>query len=279
MNGLLVGGVLAALVAGAAYRRGALDRSGALAATALGATVFGLGGPLWGALLVVFFTTSSALSMAGRHEKQRRTAGLVAKGARRDSWQVLANGGVGGLLAVLAAGEPGAAWPFAAFVGATAAATADTWATEIGLLAAARPRLITTLRPARPGESGAVSLPGTLAAAAGGLLIGLAALTGSHLAASFHTALPLAPQLAAMAGLAGGLAGAMLDSILGATLQAQYVCPACGSPTELPVHSCGTTTVLRRGLPWLTNDAVNLLATAGGAGVGALASLVYSRSL
>ncbi len=279
MNGLCMGGVLAAFVASVAYGRGALDRSGALAATALGAAVFGLGGPLWGALLVIFFVTSSALSMVGRHEKQRRTAGLGAKGERRDVWQVLANGGVGGLLAVIAAGEPGAVWPFAAFTGATAAATADTWATEVGLLAAARPRLITTLRPAQPGESGAVSLPGTLAAAAGGLLIGLAALAGSRLAALSHTAPPLALDLAIGAGLAGGLAGALLDSILGATLQAVYVCPACGSPTELSVHSCGTAAVLRRGLPWLTNDGVNLLATAGGAGIGALLGLVYNRPL
>jgi uncharacterized protein (TIGR00297 family) len=266
--------MLATLVAGAGYRRGALDRSGALAATVLGAAVYGLGGPLWGALLVVFFVTSSTLSLVGRHEKRRRAAGVVAKGERRDVWQVLANGSVGGVLAVVAAGEPGALWPFTAFVGATAAAAADTWATEIGLLTAARPRLITTLRLARPGESGAVSLPGTLAAAAASLLIGLAALGGSRLATSLQTATVPAPGLVVMAGLAGGLAGALLDSLLGATLQAVYLCPACGLPTELPVHPCGSVTVLRRGLPWLSNDGVNLLATAGGAGVGALLGLV-----
>jgi uncharacterized protein (TIGR00297 family) len=273
MSSLAVGGVLAVAIAGAAYRWKALDRSGAVAAVVLGTIVFGLGGPLWGILLVLFFVTSSALSLLGRETKRRRTAGIVAKGEQRDAWQVLANGGTGGLLAIAAALVPEAGWPFAAFVGATAAATSDTWATELGLLSTARPRRITSFRPALPGESGAVSVPGTLAAVAGGSLIGLAAMAGSRLPAPFGPVAPVAPGLMGLAGLIGGLAGALLDSVLGATLQASYFCPACGAPTERPIHSCGSATVLRRGLGWLNNDGVNFLACVCGATLGALLSL------
>ena len=68
--------------------------------------------------------------------------------------------------------------------------------------------------------------------------------------------------------LSGGLAGSLADSLLGATLQASYRCPACGKITESRVHWCGTPTQLVKGLPWVNNDLVNLLATLVGALVG-----------
>jgi uncharacterized protein (TIGR00297 family) len=265
---MLVGALLAAGIAGSAYRRGALDRTGVGAAVGLGTLVYGAGGPLWGGLLVLFFTTSSALSALGRDRKRRRTAGLVAKGERRDAWQVLANGGVGGVLAILTAARPRARWPLAGFVGATAAATADTWATEIGLLAAGPPRLITTLRPALPGQSGAISLPGSVAALAASGCIGIAAALGTRLAPARSAATSATPDLLLVSGAIGGLAGAAMDSLVGATLQARYVCPRCVRPTELRVHTCGAPATLQGGVPWLTNDGVNFFCTLSGAAVG-----------
>ena len=48
----------------------------------------------------------------------------------------------------------------------------------------------------------------------------------------------------------------MVDSILGATVQAMYYCPACEKETERPIHNCGTRTRPMRGVNWLNNDDI-----------------------
>jgi uncharacterized membrane protein len=75
-------------------------------------------------------------------------------------------------------------------------------------------------------------------------------------------------QRGATVGLAG-FAGSLVDSVAGASLQAAYRCPRCDLPTERRVHPCGEATILTRGLPWCTNDVVNVLCTAAGALVAA----------
>jgi uncharacterized protein (TIGR00297 family) len=183
---------------------------------------------------------------------------VVEKGGARDAVQVLANGGVFALGAVLAAvvGPPAGVRLSAAALGALAASTADTWATEIGTLIGGIPRALLTLRRAPPGTSGAVSLAGTLAMLAGALFVALVA---------------RALSLTSAVGLVtvAGAAGAMADSLLGATLQERRWCDACALATERRVHDCGAETRLVGGLVWMDNDAVNLIATLVGAVVAA----------
>ena len=60
------------------------------------------------------------------------------------------------------------------------------------------------------------------------------------------------------------LVGSLADSVLGATLQAVYVCRNCGKRTEDRRHAHGTaapTLTLVRGVPLMTNDTVNLCAS------------------
>jgi uncharacterized protein (TIGR00297 family) len=262
---------LAGAIGYAGYRAHALTPGGALAACLVGGTIFGFGGLPWAALLVLFFVSSSALSfVAANHPRKRRAAEQFDKGSTRDAVQVLANGGVPAIAALLYGlnAPPDPSLWLAAFVGALAAATADTWATEIGVLSPTPPRLLTTGRPAEPGTSGAVTLLGTSAALVGGLLIGLIA---ALLAAFPNTGLPTLPaSTTILAGLVGGGAGMLADSLLGATLQASYRCPACGTPTESRIHRCGTPAVLVRGHPLITNDAVNIAGTLTGALVAVL---------
>ena len=54
-----------------------------------------------------------------------------------------------------------------------AAANADTWSSELGILSKSPPFLITTFKPVPPGTNGAISILGLLAAIAGGATIGL----------------------------------------------------------------------------------------------------------
>lgn len=253
--GLGLGAVLALLIGLAAWLRGSLTPSGVLGAVLTGSLVFGFGGWAPGLALVGFFVSSSLISRLFRRRKAEVERDYAKSGAR-DIGQALANGGVAAL-ACAAYGLTGSAAWLAAALGAIAVANADTWATELGVLSLATPRLITTFRAAPAGSSGAVSAVGTLASVAGALLV-------SALAALVETRWLTALWALTLAGLAGSL----LDSILGATVQGVYRCPACGRETERQVHGCGSATEWVRGWPWLGNDLVNLLSTVVGAAIG-----------
>lgn len=251
---LFIGFTAAVLISLLAWKTQNLSTSGALAATVLGTIVFGLGGLPWAVLLLGFFITSSALSKLLGRRKAALDASF-SKGSRRDWAQVLANGGLSGLFVLLHLLQPQAAWPWLGFAGTLAAANADTWATELGVLSRAQPYLITSLRPVERGTAGAVTLPGTLA-----VLVGPSA--ASSLA------------VVALIGVAG-LLGSLIDSLLAASLQAIYICPACGKETERhPLHSCGAPTQFKRGWPWLNNDWVNSLCTLAGGAAALLGGLV-----
>ena len=254
--GLLLGGV----AGGLAHAAGALTPSGAAAAGLVGGLTYGFGGLGPSILLLAFFVSSSLLSRVGSRAKEQ-LAGRTMKGDRRNRGQVLANGLFPAILAI-GYGLAGQLSWLVGISGALAAANADTWATELGVLAARRPRLITNWRPVARGTSGAVSLTGSLAALGGSLLISL---LGAGVA-EFGLRLPgrVSLDLAASAAI-GGLVGAFGDSLLGATVQASYRCPNCNQETERhPLHTCGAMTVPVGGWRWLGNDQVNLLASAAG---------------
>jgi uncharacterized protein (TIGR00297 family) len=248
---LLIGFGLAAVAAGVAWRLGMLSVNGWYAAIPLGGLTYGLGGLPAAILLLAFFASSSLLSRAFARAKRQVSANF-AKGGRRDWAQVVANGGVAVFSLVMAA-TGWVATPFAwvAFAAALAAVTADTWATEIGVLSAGQPFLITSGKRVPPGTSGGISFLGSGVALLGALLI--SALAWSLGLITF-TVLPFV-------GLAG-LLGSFIDSALGATVQAVYWCPQCKKETErYPVHYCGHSTTLYRGWRWLDNDWVNFLSS------------------
>ena len=244
MTQYALGTLFAAGVALLAYRAKALTRSGAAAAFGVGAAVFGAAGWPGAAVLFAFFLPSALLSRGGTQ--------------RRNGWQVLANGCVAALCA-LAAVRGGATFS-AGFAGAFAAASADTWGTEIGIRWGRTPVSILTFRPVAVGRSGGITFVGSLATLGGALCVAAAA-----------ALVDLAPLRAVALG---GIAGALLDSIAGASLQALRWCPACESECEVRRHECGTPTVMRRGLSWIENDAVNLAATLCGAIVAASVTTV-----
>ncbi len=235
--------VLAPLAGLVAWKLKALTPSGAVAAAGVGFSHLAFGGWPGAGALLLFFVTSTALSKIGKRQKE---ALGFEKSSRRDALQVLANGGVAALCALLIPmiGDRG----FVLMLGALAAACADTWATEVGSLFGGTPRKITTLRPVRTGESGAISPLGTLAALCGaGLLASLCPLFS-----------PLLGVRGILSVLLGGFLGSLVDSLLGATLQAQWK------------DSDGNFTEIRHGKPargwtFMNNDTVNFIATLTGA--------------
>ena len=88
----------------------------------------------------------------------------------------------------------------AAFAGVMATVTADTWATELGVLSPRPPRLITTGRTVEPGTSGGITAYGMLASSAGALAIGVVLLL---LAAVERRALVAVAAAGGAAGRAG----------------------------------------------------------------------------
>lgn len=260
---LLLGFACGLGIALLAWRAHALSRSGALAASLIGALIFGIGGWRWAVLLLAFFITSSALSRLFQKRKHA-LAEKFSKGHQRDWGQVLANGGLGALLALVLLAEPQAFWPWVAFAGALAAVNGDTWATELGVLSADPPRLISTWKKVERGTSGGISLVGSLAALGGAALIAVLA------ALLVPVPLPVSGRIGVLLAVTlSGAGGSFFDSWLGATVQAIYFCPACCKETERhPQHSCGTATQLHRGWRWLNNDLVNFAASACGALLG-----------
>ncbi len=257
-------------------------------------------------MLLAFFLPSVALSRVGRARKKRLVD--IGKGGARDAQQVLANGGIATICAVIAGLSPAAyhlgshaiatppptiardgaalmqpvCW-LAAFAGAYAAATADTWGTEIGTLARGTPRSIVTLRPIAAGLSGGITIAGTLAEVAGAGWIAFASVAAF---ATFHAngaivhSQPNEYLRLIVAVVTGGVAGATIDSILGATLQELRRCPVCERTCETDPHVCGSPTMLVRGLHGMSNDLVNAAATFAGAATAYLATLLalLSRS-
>lgn len=231
---------LAALIALIAWRLGALDRSGAVAATLVGSAVLGGSGWWGGAILLTFFVGSTAISRL--LPDPAATTG-EAKGGARDAWQVLANGGAPALAALLT--------PPLGLVGlgaGLAAAAADTWATSVGATSRTLPFHLMQLRRVPSGTSGAITWRGSVGGLLGALTVGAIV--------ALATDLPLAGMVVII-----GTAGMLIDSLIGAAAQGRFYCDTCQVETEQRVHRCGVSARTIGGLPWLDNDGVNALTT------------------
>ena len=198
----------------ASLRARILDRNGIIAAAFLGFFVGILGHWTW-LLLLLCFLLSSHLATKWRFE-EKTARGLNESSDGHRGWiNVAANGGMPALVALLAfvlEDWENGLWMFAA---AVAVATSDTWASEIGCLDN-RVRMITTLKPCEAGVNGGFSPNGQIAAALGGILIGLGALVAGLI--MFSLGFVEGFQLAAVvAGL--GFLGCQIDSLLGALLE------------------------------------------------------------
>jgi uncharacterized protein (TIGR00297 family) len=253
----IAGAVLAVAATFVARRARMLSVSGAATSVVVGTLAIAASWS-WGFLLLSVFVSASALSKLGERKKAVLLGPVVQKGDERDAGQVFANGGIYAMAALGHIVFPSPVWQ-ALGIGALAASTADTWATEVGTLAGGEPISIISGKRVPPGTSGGVTLLGTMAGAGGALFIA----AGATLA---NWPVPFA------AVALGGIAGALADSLLGATVQARRWCDVCAKSTERLVHNCGTPTRHAGGVAGFDNDAVNAVCS----GVGALVALLLS---
>ncbi|MBU1197334.1 DUF92 domain-containing protein [Candidatus Micrarchaeota archaeon] len=259
-------GVIAILLlASVAARYDLLSEGGIAAALLVGLTIFWFGGWEWFLLLAAFFVIASVFTKFKAKNRLKKIAMQEsAKGGVRDFWQVGANGALGALIAVIYHFFPLNTFYFA-YVGVIATVTADTLATEIGVLSK-RAFFLTTFQKAKSGLSGAVSFKGLAVSLLASVLIGLSALVINaffNFTAIDNFNLVLIPTVA-------GFFGALIDSLLGATIQAKFYCKKCRKITERETHKCGIKTVYRTGWKSVNNDTVNLLASISGAVIAAL---------
>ena len=245
MTGPLAAIGFAAVFGFLSYRLQWLTATGSLISSLFGFSLIYLGGASWIIPVLVFFGTSSILSKSGIDRRERRREDI------RNAVQVLANGGIAWIL-LLVYNLIDVQVIYAGFIGAFAAATADTWATEVGRLLGGTPRSVITGKRVEKGASGGVTFAGSFAALWGSLLIGL-------IPAFFGEML----WTGLLVGGVSGLSGCFLDSILGATVQVRYIDKVTGAITES--RSGGEH---HAGLRWVTNDTVNLFCTLCGAVIG-----------
>lgn len=230
-----------------AYKLGALKKSGAIAAVLVGAAIF-IGTGVKGLFILGTFFVTSTFWSKFKQDGKRASSDVGEKDGARDYIQVLANGGVPSLASILYYLDDNPIW-LIAFVMAIAAANADTWASEIGVLSKREPINLFTWKRVATGTSGAISLLGTLSAFVGSALIGIIA--------RILWSQQLTPPLV-IAAVIFGFLSMLLDTILGMTLQRKNKCLVCGKITEKKIH-CGKEATHYSGITLINNDAVNIL--------------------
>ena len=172
---------------------------------------------------------------------------VTKKGECRDTVQVLANGLIPMLMALLYSGTGNFVF-VAGYIAALAEAFADTVASGIGAFAK-NVVDIAKMKKTKPGLSGGVSLIGTVA---------------SLIAAAVISLVPFAFGIRNITlyiiVVASAFVGAIFDSLLGSLLQVKYKCTVCGEITEREMH-CKKNTKKCSGFEFFDNDVVNLLSS------------------
>ncbi|MEM3637097.1 MAG: DUF92 domain-containing protein [Conexivisphaerales archaeon] len=258
----LIGLALLGLISLASYRYRATDKGGTLTAFLMGATVGLAAGWLWVVYLIIFFAVAT-LATKFRYNYKSTLHAAEEKGGARGVKNVLANGGLAALFAVLH-------WFFndsllaVLFVASIASSLSDTLATEIGLLSKGKPHYIANPSlEVEPGRSGGITLLGLTAELIGSVLFGIFAYLIGIIGFRYIIVVVIA-----------GMLGSNIDSLLGATLQGYYICQICGQRTEKSVH-CSENARRVKGLSWIGNNAVNILS----ASFAALVALALQLAL
>lgn len=251
------------LIIAVAYKKRSLTLGGVLFAALIDLCISVPLGNFGFTALMTFFVGSVAVDKFKKHYK--RKIGKVEvdrekRGDCRDSVQVMANGAVAALCAVLYFFTQNHVFTVA-FVASLAEAFADTAASGVGIVSRCVYDIFRRER-CEQGISGGMSLPGTLASFIAAALVALVALAFGAITI-----------IECIIVTAAAFLGAVFDSLLGSLLQVKYKCPVCSEIVEKEEH-CGEKTTHYRGIKLMSNDLVNFLSTAFAATLAALACIL-----
>ncbi|XAR53302.1 hypothetical protein NMG60_11021805 [Bertholletia excelsa] len=253
-------------IAARSYRRKSLDLSGAFTGFIVMAIHIAVNYRL-GALLLVFFFTSSKLTKVGE-DKKRRVDADFKEGGQRNWVQVLSNSGIATLL-VLTIWKLNGSQDMClnsresrlitslvgGIIGHYCCCNGDTWSSELGILSDEQPRLITTLKPVQKGTNGGVTKTGLVAAAAAGSVIGLTFVLLGIFTTRCNYNVALKQIVVIPLSALAGLCGSVVDSVLGASLQFSGYCSVRNKVVGKP----GPTVKKISGLSILDNNSVNIV--------------------
>ena len=235
------------VIAIGAYLARALTAGGALCAFVMGVTVFWTTRAEGFLLFMLFFLSCNVVGKISKRLRKGKTEIAEKKGHRRDVMQVVANGLMTTIAALL--------WFFTSktvalimFGAAVAEATSDTFAGEVGRLSKSGPVSIRNFMPVPVGMSGGVTFLGMVGAF----------LSSAMIAFCWYIWFQGVSVYAAVLVCLMGFAGAVMDSYLGASVQAHYVDPDTGMLTENDEKD-GRKLELAQGIRWVDNDMVNLM--------------------
>ena len=211
-NDLVISLGLVSILLSISLAKDLLDGGGILAALIVGLTISLLGHWTWLVVLMSFLIVGSFVTKWRFEEKARISAEEANDGVR--GWKnVMANGGMASIVAIIHHLIGGHEWSYFLLCSAVSVAASDTLASEIGSLDP-RTRIITTLELVPAGTNGGMSPTGTLAAFYGALLISV---ISTILGAVNGDKTPLTIFFPAV--ILFGWLGCQVDSILGAVLE------------------------------------------------------------
>ncbi len=197
----------------------------------------------YGFILLLTFLAGSVI-IDKIKDRKAKDDGISKKGDCRDAMQVIANGLVPMISAILFAITQNKIF-IAAYVASLSEAFADTAASGFGVFSKSTFDIVKFKR-CEKGISGGVSLVGTISALAVSFVIPLLAYAFS-----------LVDLLSLFVCVLAAFFGVLVDSMLGSLIQVKYKCIVCGKITEREEHCCEKTEKIS-GIPFFDNDAVNL---------------------
>lgn len=222
----------------------------------------------YGALILTFFYTSSAMTRYGETRKKAVEEDFK-EGGQRNWIQVLCNSVIATVLVLLVGVKTN--WQdkcldtkdsvivtstIGGIIGHYACCNGDTWSSEYGVLSDAQPRLVTTFKKVRRGTNGGVTSDGLWASVAAGAVVGLAfyLVDVATASCSFNVAIREIPVIPI--AMAAGLCGSLIDSLLGATVQYSGWCKlrkkVVGKPGPTVTHICGADILSNNGVNFVS---------------------------